>query len=41
MFSILTDPLTEEGEKFMVKSARRFENYGLGFFGGNFRNEEC
>ena len=41
MFSILTDPLSEEGEIFMVKSARRFEKYGLGLLGGNFRNKKC
>ena len=41
MFSILTDPLTEGGESFIVNSVRRFEKYGLGFFCGDFRNEDC
>ena len=41
MFSILTDPLTENGEKFLVRSVRKFENFGLAFLGGNIRNKEC
>ena len=32
MFSILTDPLTENGEKFLVRSVRKFENFGCGDF---------
>jgi len=41
MFSILTDPLTENGEKILVRSVRKFEKNGLAFLGGNIRNKEC